>query len=95
MSRARPFLVFWSRLVVGDEWRLTAPPLLALALTIVLNHDGLATWWLLPITVALALTGSLRRAARRRPTSPARSSETQQLRPPGSSRPTVGATRRP
>jgi len=68
MSRAKLCLAFFRRLFLGDDWRLTSVPLVALALTALLHQHGLATWWLLPVTVALALTGSIRRVIRGRST---------------------------
>ena len=64
MSRLRTFVGFWWDFVVGDDWRLTAGLLLALAATTLLGHSGVPVWWLLPAAVALLLFNSLRRATR-------------------------------
>jgi hypothetical protein len=64
MSRAKLGLAFLGRLFLGDDWQLTAVPLAALAVTALLHQHGLASWWLVPVTVALALTGSIRRVIR-------------------------------
>jgi hypothetical protein len=64
VSRLRTFVGFWWDFVVGDDWRLTAGLLLALAATTLLRHSGVPVWWLLPVAAALLLFGSLRRATR-------------------------------
>jgi hypothetical protein len=60
----RPLLAFWRKLLLGDDWRLTVGPLLALALTALLHDHGLSLWWLLPAAVALVLAVSVRYAAK-------------------------------
>lgn len=64
MSYLRSFAVFWWNFIVGDDWRLAAGVVVALALCALLTHHGLAAWWLLPVAVALLLADSLRRATR-------------------------------
>lgn len=66
MSRAQAFAAFWWNFLVGDDWRVAAGIAVALALTALLARDDLPAWWLMPVTVALLLTGSLRRATRKR-----------------------------
>ncbi len=49
--------------VIGDDWRVAAVVVAALALTAVLAHvAGVNAWWLLPACVLAALGWSLRRA---------------------------------
>ena len=55
---------FWWDFIVGDDWRIAAGVVLALAATAGLAAAGLAAWWLLPLVVALLLVVSLRRATR-------------------------------
>ena len=55
---------FWWNFVVGDDWRVAAGLLVAFALTWVLEHHGVAAWWLLPLAVALLLVASVAREAR-------------------------------
>jgi hypothetical protein len=64
VSRARAFAAFWWSFFVGDDWRLTAGLLLALAATMLLSHIGVPAWLLLPTSVALLLAESLRRGCR-------------------------------
>ena len=64
MSRLRGFAVFWWRFVAGDDWRVAAGIVVALALTGLLAHHGHNAWWLMPLAVALLLATALRRAAR-------------------------------
>ncbi len=54
---------FWWDFVVGDDWRVAAGIVVALALTWVLAHHGANAWWLLPAAVALLLAVSVRRGA--------------------------------
>ena len=48
--------------VVGDDWRLAVGVVVGLAVTTVLVDVGAAAWWVLPVSVALTLGQSLRRA---------------------------------
>ena len=61
----RGFGAFWWDFIVGDDWRLAAGVVLALAATGTLSRTEVASWWLLPVAVAGLLGGSLWRAARR------------------------------
>jgi di/tricarboxylate transporter len=64
VSRVRAFARFWWDFVVGDDWRVAAGLAAAIALTWVLEHFGIAAWWLLPGAVALLLASSVRREVR-------------------------------
>jgi hypothetical protein len=57
------FLRFWYDFIVGDDWRVAAAVVVALALTAALTHHDVNAWWLMPLAVVVALLGSLRRAA--------------------------------
>ena len=59
MSHVVAFGRFWWDFVVGDDWLAAAGVIAGLALT-----AALASWWVLPIAVAIVLTMSLLRAAR-------------------------------
>jgi hypothetical protein len=63
----RGFGAFWWDFVVGDDWRLAAGVVLALAATAALSRTDVPSWWLLPLAVAGLLGASLWRAARRNP----------------------------
>jgi hypothetical protein len=64
MSRIRAFGRFWWDFVVGDDWRVAFFVALAIAITALLAHNGVDSWWLLPLAVLAVLYESLRRAAR-------------------------------
>ena len=64
MSWLRAFGRFWWDFIVGDDWLVAATVGVGLALTGLLTGFGVDAWWLLPVVVAVALAGSLRRATR-------------------------------
>ena len=64
MSYIVAFGRFWWDFIVGDDWRVAAGAALGLAITAFLEHRGLAAWWVLPTTVAVVLTMSLRHSTR-------------------------------
>jgi len=64
MRYVRAFGRFWWDFIVGDDWVVAAAVGLGLVLTGILTGLGIDAWWLLPVVVALALAGSLRRATR-------------------------------
>jgi hypothetical protein len=57
------FALFWYDFVVGDDWRIAAAVVIALAVTALLVHAGVSAWWLLPLVVLAFLSISLWRAA--------------------------------
>jgi hypothetical protein len=60
----RSFALFWWDFIVGDDWRIAAGVVLALAGTAAIATTAAPAWWLVPIAVAALLTASLRRATR-------------------------------
>jgi hypothetical protein len=68
MRYVRAFGRFWWDFIVGDDWVVAAAVGLGLVLTGILTGLGVDAWWLMPVVVALALAGSLRRATRPRTT---------------------------
>jgi hypothetical protein len=64
VTAIRSFLLFWYDFVVGDDWRVAAGVIIALAATSGLVDAGVPAWWLLPTVVVLLLALSLRRAVR-------------------------------
>jgi hypothetical protein len=64
MSHVVAFLRFWYDFVVGDDWRVAAGVVVALAITAVLADRGVAAWWVMPVAVIVILFASLRRATR-------------------------------
>jgi hypothetical protein len=62
----KAFARFWYDFIVGDDWTIAVGVVLALAVTALLAHHGLpSVWWLLPLVVAVGLTWSVLRAAKR------------------------------
>jgi hypothetical protein len=59
----RGFLLFWYDFIVGDDWTVAAAIAAALLLTYVLTRAGTAAWWILPLTVVLAVGFALRRVS--------------------------------
>ena len=64
MSYIIGFGKFWYDFVIGDDWRIAAAVAVALALTALLVHGGVAAWWLLPLVVIAFLGISLWQVAR-------------------------------
>lgn len=64
MNALRRFGAFWWDFVVGDDWIVAAGVVLGLGGVALLDHAGVASWWLLPLVVAALLALSLRRATR-------------------------------
>ena len=67
MKYIRAFGAFWWDFIVGDDWRVAAGVAAGLAVTAFLTHRDLTAWWVLPATVALVLTVSLRHSTRANP----------------------------
>ena len=66
VARLRAFAAFWYDFVVGDDWRVALGVAGALALTWAISRTSVPSWWIVPAAVAVLLSASLRRAARRR-----------------------------
>jgi hypothetical protein len=64
-TRVRAFLAFWYDFVVGDDWRVAAGVVIALAVTFAVSQTSLSSWWVTPVIVGVLLIGSVLRAARR------------------------------
>jgi hypothetical protein len=47
--------------VIGDDWRVAAGVVIALAVSGALAEAGVPAWWFLPVAVACVLYLSLRR----------------------------------
>ena len=58
------FLRFWYDFVVGDDWRLAAGVIVAIAVTYAVAHAGLNWWWILPGAIAALLSASVALGAR-------------------------------
>jgi hypothetical protein len=64
MSALRRFGRFWWDFIVGDDWRVAAGVVIALAVSAALADAGIPAWWILPAAVAVVLYVSLRRETR-------------------------------
>jgi hypothetical protein len=63
MRRIEAFLRFLWDFVIGDDWRIAAGVVVALALTAIIAGSSFAAWWILPVAVGLLLGFSVWRAA--------------------------------
>ena len=57
----RQFGRFWYDFVVGDDWRVAAGVVAAVAVTYALAHNGVTAWWILPPATAAVLALAVRR----------------------------------
>jgi hypothetical protein len=64
MKHVVAFLRFWWDFIVGDDWRVAAGVVIAIALTALVANADVAAWWIMPVAVVVVLAGSLRRATR-------------------------------
>jgi hypothetical protein len=55
MSYLKRFGMFWWDFIVGDDWRVAAGIVVALAVTWVLAHHDISAWWVMPLAVPLLL----------------------------------------
>lgn len=62
MSRLAALGAFLWEFVVGDDWRVAAGVVLAIALTAAVATTTIAAWWILPLAVAGLLALTLHRA---------------------------------
>ncbi len=66
IARVKAFGAFWYDFIVGDDWRVAACVVAALAITFAVSRTSVPAWWILPAAVALVLPWSLWRARRKR-----------------------------
>jgi hypothetical protein len=68
MTRAwgwlRSFAAFWWDFIVGDDWRVAAGVVVALAATAAFAAAGMSAWWCTPLVVLVVLALSVRRGMR-------------------------------
>lgn len=60
----RAFALFWWDFIVGDDWKIAAGVIVALAVTAFLSATTVPAWWVLPVAVLGVLTLSLAAALR-------------------------------
>ena len=63
MKYVSSFGRFWWDFIVGDDWRVAAGLAVAFAVTWLLAHYGISSWWVLPPAVAILLAESVWREA--------------------------------
>ena len=63
MTLVRGFITFWYDFIVGDDWRVAAGVVIALALSALLAQRDFAAWWLMPLATLILLVLSLWRVA--------------------------------
>ncbi len=67
IDRIRAFAEFWYDFIIGDDWRIAAGIVGALATTLVLNRTTeAAVWWIVAAAVAALLPLSIYRITRHR-----------------------------
>ncbi len=64
MRYLRGFFAFWYDFIVGDDWRVAAAVIVALAITAVAAHHGVTMWWFMPAVVGTGLTAAMLHASR-------------------------------
>ena len=64
MKYIRAFVLFWYDFIVGDDWRVAAGVIIALAVTAGLAALDIPAWWLMPVAALSMLSFSLWRATR-------------------------------
>ena len=65
LGKVKGFFAFWYDFIVGDDWRVAAAVVIALAITYGVSQSSVASWWIMPVAVAAVLVGSLWRVTRR------------------------------
>jgi len=67
IRRLQSFAAFWYDFIVGDDWRVAAGVVGALAVSAVVSHTtDLSVWWIGVAAVVLLLPLSIYRVTRRR-----------------------------
>ena len=65
MRVVRGFFTFWYDFIVGDDWRVAAAVVVALAVTALGAHNGVAMWWFLPTVVGTGISAATLQTSRR------------------------------
>jgi hypothetical protein len=63
MRYVAQFFRFWYDFIVGDDWSVAAGVVVTLAITALLAHRGVNSWWLMPAGVVVVLAMSLWRVS--------------------------------
>ena len=68
IAGVRAFFAFWYEFIVGDDWRVAAGVVAALAISVVVDRTtDVPVWWIGPAAVAVLLPLSVYRVVRRQP----------------------------
>ena len=65
-ARVMAFLRFWYDFVIGDDWKVAAGVVVALAVTYGISRTSAPVWWVLPVAVVLLLPYSIWKAIKAR-----------------------------
>jgi hypothetical protein len=65
IARLKAFGAFWYDFVIGDDWRVAAAVVAALAVTYGVSKTSVPAWWILPLAGVIILPVSLWRARRK------------------------------
>jgi hypothetical protein len=65
ITRLKAFGAFWYDFVIGDDWRVAAAVVAALAVTYGVSKTSVPAWWILPLAVVVILPLSVWRARRK------------------------------
>jgi hypothetical protein len=65
IARLKAFGAFWYDFIVGDDWLVAVGVVAALVITYLVSLGHVASWWVLPVALAVLLPVSLYRATRR------------------------------
>ena len=65
IARLRAFGAFWYDFIIGDDWRVAAVVVVALAATYGVSKTSVPAWWILPLAVAFVLQLSVWQARRK------------------------------
>jgi tryptophan-rich sensory protein len=66
VGRIKAIGAFLYDFVVGDDWRIAAGVVIALAITYGVSRTSAPTWWVMPAAVVVLLPYGLWRAVRQR-----------------------------
>lgn len=62
-ARVKAFAAFWYDFIFGDDWRIAAAVIAALATTYAVSTTTVAAWWVTPAIFTVLLPYTLWRAA--------------------------------
>jgi hypothetical protein len=72
-AKLKAFAAFWYDFLIGDDWRVAAGVVLALAVTAAVSRTKVPSWWIVPVAVVVLLPATVwsgTRASRTRDANP-------------------------